>query len=69
MTSPLGTPELDEMHDYEDKRDEYECIDIQCGHYDGDCCTLGACLDPPIDYDPRYEDGDYAHDSAKEDGR
>jgi len=26
---------------------EWECIDLKCSHYDGDECTLGACLDPP----------------------
>ena len=49
MTSPLGTPELDAMHGYEDK-----CVALECSHWDGDMCTLGACLDPPeenfIDY-------------------
>lgn len=28
-------------------RDEHECIDLKCGHYDGDQCTLGGCYDPP----------------------
>jgi len=22
---------------------EYECIDLECTHYDGDRCTLGFC--------------------------
>jgi len=44
----LGTPELDDMQDYEDKcYEEHLCIELECGHYDGDMCTLGACLDPP----------------------
>ena len=28
-------------------KDEYECIDLECSHYDGDRCTLGGCFDPP----------------------
>ena len=46
--------ELNQMHDWEDKcneltpkRDEWECADLQCSHYDGDDCTLGGCFDPP----------------------
>lgn len=27
--------------------DEWECIDLECGHFDGDMCTLGGCFDPP----------------------
>lgn len=28
-------------------RNEWECIDLKCPHYDGDICTLGGCFDPP----------------------
>ena len=57
MSSPLGTHELDEMHDHED-------CEEGCDHYPHSCEGCGGCDD-----DPRYEDGDYAHDTAKEDGR
>jgi hypothetical protein len=50
--------------------DEHECIDLQCGHFDGDQCTLGACLDPPADYEASYNDwlteGDIKGDIARE---
>ena len=42
MTSTLGTPELDNMQDFEDIS-EHDCIDMKCTHYDGDMCTLGFC--------------------------
>ena len=46
---------LNQQQDYEDQcyadlegtRPEYECIDLACGHFDGDQCTLGGAYDCP----------------------
>ena len=35
------------------KKNEWECIDLKCTHFDGDRCTLGFC-----DPDPFIEEGD-----------
>ena len=33
---------------------EWDCVDLQCSHWDGDMCTLGGCVDPPTDIDEEY---------------
>ena len=39
------------------KKSEWECIDLECPHFDGDECTIGDCLDPPGDSDEVCTDG------------
>ena len=51
------THELYDMQAFEDEaygdleptRDANECMDLGCGHFDGDGCTLGGCYDPPME--------------------
>ena len=44
---------------------EYDCIDMECDHFDGDVCSLGACLDPKEE--EFYELADIKHDLARTD--
>jgi hypothetical protein len=54
-------------------RDPQECIDLQCGHFDGDQCLVGG-QDCPDDsaYEPDYqmwlEGGEAKGDKEREDG-
>lgn len=47
----------DELYDELEKvRDEWDCIDMVCTHFDGDICTLGGCYDPnPLNLDWKEE--------------
>ena len=53
--------------------DEWQCVDMECSHYDGDMCTLGGCYDPDPNPDwlaeqQRLEWGDIQGDLQRESG-
>lgn len=48
MNDKKNLPDWGEIRDkVPGVRDEWECIDLKCSHFDGDQCTLGGCFDPP----------------------
>lgn len=38
----------------DDMKTEWECIDLNCTHYDGDRCTLGFCEPDILSIDLDY---------------